>query len=173
MYPEPELIAVGRTGKVHGVKGELELYLTVAPQLLVPGTSHLFIDVQGLPVPFAVQSLRPKGEVALLVKLVEVGTVEQARAYRNATVYLPATDLDGQETEFTWAHFIGFTLYDQHDTLVGTVTEVDDTTQNILFTLQTAAGKTLLVPVNEALIQDINPRQQTLTVLIPDGLYTL
>ena len=172
LFTEPTLLRVGQTGKVHGVKGELELYLTVSESLLCAHRPFLFVAVDGLPVPFRVEALRSKG-AALLVQLRGVDTVEAAKRYRNSPVFLPDSYLADQQAEFTWEHFLEFTVLDPRGVPVGVVTEVNDATQNILFEVETPQGHRFLLPVQEELIQDIDPSRATITLVIPEGITDL
>ena len=53
------------------------------------------------------------------------------------------------------------------------VDAVDDRSANILFTLHTAEGRELMIPVHPELIHDYDAKRRELVVEIPDGLLDL
>ena len=56
---------------------------------------------------------------------------------------------------------------------IGVVDAVDDRSANILFTLHTAEGRELMIPVHPELIHDYDAKRRELVVEIPDGLLDL
>ena len=74
----------------------------------------------------------------------------------------------GEDEEYTWRYFTGFALYDEKAGLIGNIDSVDESTQNILFQV----GKRL-IPAAEEWITDINHKERTIQMSLPDGLLDL
>lgn len=69
----------------------------------------------------------------------------------------------------SWAEIIGFQLIDANTGItVGTITGIDDTTENFLFEVGS-----MLIPAARELITDVDTQSHTITVNIPDGILTL
>lgn len=69
--------------------------------------------------------------------------------------------------------FIGFTVTDEREHIVGVVTGVDDTTSNILFTIRNEEGKEYLIPVADELITYVDAASKKIGITIPEGLIDL
>ena len=67
---------------------------------------------------------------------------------------------------------IAYTLVDAKQGVLGPVTQVDDSTQNVLLSVE-RDGEELLLPAVEAWIEEIDPQQRRLVVTLPEGLLDL
>jgi 1-deoxy-D-xylulose 5-phosphate reductoisomerase len=56
---------------------------------------------------------------------------------------------------------------------LGVIKEVDDSTVNVLFSIENEQGKQLLVPAQNELISDIDYQTRTITFDLPEGLVTI
>ena len=76
------------------------------------------------------------------------------------------------ESDFTLDYFIGFTITDSHAGTLGTITAVDDSTENVLFVVD-HKGDELLIPANDDFITQIDSENQTIHMQLPEGLIGL
>lgn len=173
-----EVYPIGRIGKPHGVKGEVNFFFhdDVFDQV---DADYLIIETDGILVPFFIEEYRFRSDDLLLLKLDGIDTQEQARELTNCTVYFeraktPQPDTTDSSPQIPTHSLIGFSIIDA-DTQrpVGTVKGIDDSTINTLFEVETPSGDTALIPANEQLISDINPSQLTIVMQIPQGLLAL
>lgn len=171
-YTEPTLFLAGKTGKPHGVKGELSASLTIDGAVLLDQKPFLFLEEDGLPIPYRLSQIREKGQSYLLT-LDGIDSIEKAQPYTQANIYLPAELLDSNQVSYTWDHFEGFQLFDQDRHAVGTIDYIDDSTANLLCHVTTPEDRHLLIPIHEDLIQEIDTLHRTIAVQIPDGLLSL
>lgn len=72
-----------------------------------------------------------------------------------------------------WSNFTGFSVFlkDVEGT-VGTISHVDDSTANVLSTIDMASGEEL-VPAVEEFIVDVDYASRRLTLDLPEGLLDL
>ena len=56
---------------------------------------------------------------------------------------------------------------------MGKVIEVNDTTANILFSVETPSLKVLLIPIADDLVQSVDALSKEIYVSIPEGLMEL
>ena len=82
------------------------------------------------------------------------------------------TYFDDPDAELT-ADFVGFRIVDSSLGEIGTVTDIDDTTANVLFVVGTDAGDTVYIPVAEEFIDAIDDDRQVIETTLPDGLVDL
>lgn len=170
MIKAEDVFKIGRFAKPHGVKGEISL-LTTSDLFDEAEDPYIVCDIDGILVPFFIEEYRYKSDNVMLLKLEGVDTEEAAREFVNLDVYYP---LDGVEEEtlvgdMTWDGFIGYTVKDQTQSLLGKITEIDESTINILLHIERDGGE-LLFPAAEELIVDVNHSDKEITVALPDGL---
>lgn len=174
-YSAPSLLKVGSLGKSHGVKGEINFYTTMDPEnfvaLVEEQTVYLFVSIDNLTVPYAVESVRTKGNDALLVTLQGIEQRDAADSLAGLEVFLE-THLIEQQEELETAFLSGFTLYDSQRNLVGTILSVDDQTANILLVVEPvdSSAEELLIPIADELIVDIDLSAKSIVLEIPQGL---
>lgn len=172
MITKDEIIEIGKFQKTHALKGELNALLDVDEDYAADG-HPLIVEMDGIFVPFYAESVRPKGAESCLVKLKDVDSQEVAQQFVNKPVYALRSELvnyyDVPEDEIV-ADFVGFKIVDRHLGEVGTVTDIDDTTANVLFVVERPDGGTVLIPVADEFIEGIDTDAKLIHTSLPDGL---
>lgn len=174
MLMKEDLTLIGTVGRKHGTRGEVRLQLLrdiVNTEGDVPDC--LFIELEGLPVPFFIDEWRERGTDALLVKFDDVDSDSQASALTGNNLYALTKDLDDDNMIRSWQAFKDYTVEDENGTNVGKVNSVDDRNDNILLYVTTPNGSEVILPLHEDLVRDINHQAHTLRLAIPEGLLTL
>lgn len=172
---QPELMAIGTLGRPHAIHGELNALLTMDYESLaehVEGDDSpifLFIEIEGLPVPYRLEAVRPKGEGRVLLSLAGIDSKEAALALSGQKVLIESA-LVGESDQFLPTHLVGFVLYDEKERVVGTITRVDDSTLNILLEVTKEDGDTLLVPLADELIRYLELEKRIIGMQLPEGL---
>ena len=149
MIREEEVFKIGQFAKPHGIKGELSL-VTNSDVLEDAEDPYIVCEMDGILVPFFVEDFRYKTDTVVLVKLDE-------------------EDLVG---DMTWDSFIGYTVTDVQKGYLGEITDVDETTINVLLRVD-HKGEELLIPAVEELITEADHEARSLTVSLPEGLIDL
>ncbi len=167
-----QYICVGRTGKTHGVEGELKFFIEEEFFDDFLDAPAIFISVAGKPAPFFIKSFR--GENNLIVKLEDVDTREAAQQMAGAEVFLRETDIasgsGGSQPDFSYLE--GFIITDREAGELGPIEEVAEFPQQLMAIL-TYQGKELLIPLNDAFILNINERTRRIEMDLPEGLLGL
>lgn len=173
MIREEEVFKIGQFAKPHGIKGEISL-VTNSDVLEDAEDPYLVCEMDGILVPFFVEEFRYKTDTVTLVKLEGVDSEVDARMFVNKEVFysLDAVDEDDLVGDMTWDSFIGYTVVDERHGSLGKVTGVDESTINVLLSVD-HDGEELLIPAAEELITDADHEARRLTVLLPDGLLDL
>ncbi len=154
--------------KPHGVSGELS-FTFQDDSFDREDVDFLVLLLDGIFVPFFIESYRFRSDNAAILKLEDIDTAEQARRFTNTEVYLPKHQAIEREEIETWNFFEGFRVIDTVHGELGTVVHVDESTMNVLFYIDTPDGE-LLLPAHEEFILDVNREEKYLTVAVPDGL---
>ena len=172
MIRQDEVYKIGKIGKAHGVKGEVTLRFTDDVFDRVDA-EYLTLNVDGILVPFFMDEYRFRSDETALVKFCDIDTVERASELTGCDVFFPRSLAPVDDEEMTWSQIVGYTLIDVDDDgkekEVGRIDDVDDSTDNVLLTLD--GGQ--LVPAAYDLIADIDHDSRKLYMNLPDGILDL
>ncbi|NDV59003.1 ribosome maturation factor RimM [Bacteroides sp. 519] len=173
MIREEEVYKIGMFNKPHGIHGELSFTFTDDIFDRVDN-DYLVCLLDGIFVPFFIEEYRFRSDTTALIKLEGIETAEKARMFTNIDVYFPVKFVDEQtaDEDLTWNFFKGFHVTDIQAGNLGKLTDVDESTQNVLFVVD-YQGKELLIPAQEEFIVEIDKMHRTLTVDLPEGLLSL
>lgn len=173
MIAEESVYKVGSLTRVHGLKGEISFAFTDDVWDRVDA-DYLVLRVDGILVPFFLEEYRFRSDSVALLKFVDIDNADDALPYVGCDVYFPfdLTPEDAPE-DLRWSNFTGFSVFlkDVEGT-VGTISHVDDSTANVLFTIDMASGEEL-VPAVEEFIVDVDYASRRLTLDLPEGLLDL
>lgn len=168
MIKKEEVFKIGVINKPHGVKGEVSFTFTDDIFDRVD-CEYLILLLDGILVPFFMEGYRFRSDNSALVKFEDIDTAEQARRFTNVEVYFPKKYMDEQEDVTSWNFFTGFRVEDVRHGYLGEITNVDDSTLNVLFVIE-KDGEELLLPAHEEFILDIDRKRKVMKVDVPDGL---
>lgn len=175
MISRSDIQPVGKFLKPHGVNGEISV-MRDFDELDFNDYTCVIVDVDGIFVPFFLESVRPKGAETDLVTIEGVTDEYKASRLANKTVYvlrsqIPEEDDSSEESDGFYAEdFIGYDILLSGSGVFGKITGIDDSTANYLFIVETPDGKNLLIPVADEFVSDIDPDKKTITMVLPDGL---
>ena len=169
MIKEEEVYKIGIINKPHGIHGELSF--TFDDDIFDRvDADHIVCLMDGILVPFFIESYRFRSDSSALIKLEGVDDEQQARRFTNTEVFFPKKHAEGTEDEdLTWAYFTGFIIKDVKEGEIGKVTDVDDSTINTLFVVD-QNGKELLIPAQEDFIVNLDREARIITMDLPSGL---
>ncbi len=166
MIRQEEVYKIGRLGKAHGVKGEVSFQFD-DDVFDRTDADYLILDIDGILVPFFMEEYRFRSDALALVKFCDVDTQERASELTGSNVYFPRALAEDEEGMPSLASLTGFDLVEAKDGIrVGTIATIDDSTANLLFELEDGR----LIPASDDLITDINIKERTIKMEIPEGL---
>ena len=119
----------------------------------------LFIEFDGLPVPFFVESISGRGSSKYVVHLTDVDSQADAEEIVGRAVY---ADVEFEEEEDE--DFSGWTLYDR-ERRVGEISGMEPIPGNPCLIVGEA-----LVPLNEDFLLEADPEKKILRLDLPEGL---
>ena len=119
----------------------------------------VFIEFDGLPVPFFIQDLQQRGNSKAIIHLNDIDSLADAEEVVGRALYI-----EGEWEEEEEMDFIGWTLLNRGER-VGTVTGMEPIPGNLCLYV----GETL-VPLHPDLILSADPAARTLDLDLPDGL---
>lgn len=162
---------LGLIVRKHSYKGEVVIKLDTDEPQLYQELDSVFIEINNKLLPFFIENtLLQKGN-QLRVNFEDVKSEQDADQLLKKPVYLPLTMLPKLEgNKFYYHEVIGFNVIDKQFGNVGKIKSINDTTAQVLFVLENADKKEILIPmINEFLIT-VNRDKKEIHVKTPEGL---
>lgn len=175
---------IGKFRRTHALRGELnaEFYDELSVEQLMQ-LVFLIVEIDGIPTPFRIESIRPKGAVTMLVKLAGVDDADNAATFINKPIYADESALDAccsdedrveDDEEGVYAQELtGYKAVDSQGNNIGVVENVDTSTANPLLEIESVGGQKILIPVNGPFIQYIDLNTKVVIIDAPDELLGL
>ena len=158
---------IGQVLKSNGRDGELLVGFTgIAPEE-IDLEEPVFIEFDGLPVPFYFEAFSQRGNSRALVRLTGVHNLTDADELAGAVLYAEDDLYEDEDEDLT-----GWTVLDADGNRVGTVSAHEDIPGNPCIWVETGHGESLL-PLREELVLEVNETEKTLRMEIPEGLLDL
>jgi 16S rRNA processing protein RimM len=158
---------IGQVLKSNGRDGELLVSFSgIAPEE-IDLEEPVFIEFDGLPVPFYFEAFSQRGNTRALVRLTGVHDLTDADELAGAVLYAEDDLYEDEEEDLT-----GWTVLDADGERVGVVSAHEDIPGNPCIWVETGHGECLL-PLREELVLDVDEKEKTLRMEIPEGLLDL
>ncbi|MDE5705190.1 ribosome maturation factor RimM [Muribaculum sp.] len=173
------LTPIGRLGKPHGINGEINAYLDV--DIDIESLKRIILLIDGIYVPFFIASMRQKRSDTYIMALDDINNEREAAELTNHPLYVLTSDniiieddTDGDDRGLYASDLIGFKVIDD-DTqqTVGEITDIDDSTENVLFIISTPSSATVYLPVADEFITEIDTDSHILRMSLPEGILDL
>jgi 16S rRNA processing protein RimM len=170
MISEKDIIKIGSTQKPYGIKGEIVILFS-REEFAEADSEYYFLMIDGIPVPFFIEEFTFTTDRSASVKFEDIEDEKDASKYLNLDVYIPRSILteENPEIEESWHLFVGYDIVDQSGNMIGTISDVDDSTLNVLFILS-KDDKELLIPATEDFIIMIDDENKVIEMNLPEGL---
>ena len=161
------MLRVAQVLKSNGTDGELLVsFFDVAPEDM-DLQEPVFIEFDGLPVPFYFESFTPRGNNRALVRLTGVRSLKDADELAGQSVYADYFEEEEEED------LVGWMVCNAEGQTVGTVVDYEDIPGNLCLWVERPDGEQVLLPFHEDLILSMEESSQTLTLSIPEGILEL
>ncbi|MBP5687193.1 MAG: 16S rRNA processing protein RimM [Muribaculaceae bacterium] len=173
MITRDEIIAIGKFNKTHGINGEISATIN-APGVVLDNCSCIVCDIDGIFVPFFVKEFRNKSQEVFLLTIDDINNDQDAAMLVNKDIYVKRDEYNGvleDEDQVPVDFFIGFNA--EVNGLKGNIVDIDDSTANVLFVIETTNGKQVLIPAVEEFIVDFNSKERIIKMEVPGDLLDL
>lgn len=169
MLRREDFTYLGKFLKPHGTKGEISLQSDGFT--LDESCDFVACDIDGILVPFFIEEMRTKNHDTMIVKIERMESADEVRFLTNRSAYIPREWVEESE-ELSWSYFHGFTAVDEKAGVIGTITDIDDSTINTLFVIE-KNGEEILIPAQEEFITGIDHKKREIRFNLPEGLVSL
>ena len=148
--------------KSWGAAGEVVLSRTADDPQDLNVQEPVFIEFDGLPVPFFFESVQDKGN-RFIVKFEDIDSLSEAEELVGREVRFAGEDEEAEDT------LVGLKVRDSRSRrIVGEIVDFSDYGGNIVLTVDTPDLGEVLIPLHEELIVGIHG--EVITLDIPEGL---
>lgn len=168
MIEPREVIKIGKVTKTHGVSGELSCTF-INDIFGEDDAPYLVADIDGIFVPFFIEEYRFKSDVTALIKFEDIDDTDSAKLLLGRELYFPMKYLSDEDVNNFGEGLVGYKIY-SNKSLIGTVSAVDDTTANILFSITTESGDDILIPATDDFVESIDENKREIIMSLPEGL---
>lgn len=174
MIKNEDVYLIGKLTKTHALKGEMNFQFTDDIWDRTE-SEYLICEVDGILVPFFLEEYRFRSDSTALVKFEDIDSADAAQFLVNTDVYFEKKYQDELgEDEVSLNYFIGFTMIDgDDDGIIGTITDIDDNTENWLFIVTRPDGEEVMIPAHEEFISEIKQEERQMIMDLPLGLLDL
>ena len=162
---------IAKVIKTYGADNSLIIKLIDIDFEDIDSTEPVYVNIDGLPVPFFIHPEKRKGETQAIVSLSPI-TPAIIEEIIGETVYAAYT-FEEELDEDDYSMLVGFTVSNENNETVGTVTDFIDIPANPCIEVKTENGKEVILPLSEDLIIDFLPDKHLLKLEIPEGLLHL
>lgn len=161
MITADELAPIGVFSKTHGIKGEINA--EIETDFDVDGCDYFIMDMEGIFVPFFIETLRFRSDTTAIVKFEDIDTEKEVRPFTGKTIYIKKELLE-DDSEQT-LNIFGYAILNEQGNVIGKVDDIDTTTINTLI----ISGDNM-IPLAAVEIIDVNHKLHTITLQLPEGL---
>ena len=163
------MLQIAKILKSHGTDGGLLIGVRDIEVGQIDLQEPVFIEFDGLPVPFFIQDLQPRGTSKAVIHLNDIVSLEDAEEVVGRSVYIEGEWEEEDETDFT-----GWTLLCRGER-VGTVSGMEPIPGNLCLYVRPSQplGDTpdeVLVHLHPDLVISVDEEQQLLDLDLPAGL---
>ena len=158
------MLRIAQVLKSNGTEGELLIsFFDVAPED-IDLQEPVYIEFDGLPVPFYFESFTQRGTNRALVRLTGVRSLKDADELAGKAIL---ADYFEEEDENS---LTGWTVVDESIGIVGVVSDYEEIPGNTCIWVKRPDGQEVLLPLHEDLIQWVDQASRQISLTIPEGL---
>jgi 16S rRNA processing protein RimM len=165
-----DLILFGLILKTHGIEGHLVLKLYVLPENELKENEPVFIEIDGIPVPFFIREFRILSEESALLLTDSEYTPVPVTDLINCPVFLKRHLIaEPREKAVNNEDLKGFRVVDERHGDQGIVREIVEYSGNTLMVVD-FEDREILIPFHEDIISFIDFENRLIEILAPEGL---
>ena len=156
------MLRIGQVLKSDGKDGGLVVSFPEIDPEEIDLQEPVFIEFDGLPVPFYIESFTRRGQNRALVHLTGIHSLEDAEEVAGAALWADYFEEEEEED------LIGWKVVDENGTPVGAVADYEEIPGNTCLWVTLPDGKEVLLPFHEDLVLGLEGG--VLRLRIPEGL---
>lgn len=168
-FDKNTLAEYGYLKKTNGISGELTLNTNdgFGESDVMP--DFLFLEIEGLPVPFKIESFRWRADETCVLKFRYVDSKEEAQKYTGCRV-LSEVEMQAGDDGFNPFFMKGYALFDQNKHEIGQIEMINDYGGNLVLSVNHQNAE-VLVPFHADLLLSVDQEAKRVVLNIASGLF--
>lgn len=164
---------VGEIANTHGIRGEVKVYPTTDDVKRFKKLKTCTLDTEKGEIELHVESCKFFKQFTIL-KFKEFNDINEVERYKHCGLYVDREHaVKLQRDEYYIADLIGITVYNEDDTVLGTLKDVIETGANDVYLVKMEDGRELMIPALKECILDVDIENGRMKVHLLKGLLEL
>ncbi len=159
---------LGSVIKTKGISGEVVIRTKITTIGISEDQKYVMIKIDGLLVPFFIDSWQNLSNNAIILKFRDISTKEKAERLKDREIWLPRNELKNALMKPADNDLSGYKVIDVSDGFIGRTTGILEIPGNDLLRSE-YREREILLPIQEGIILEINPDKKLIRVDLPDG----
>jgi 16S rRNA processing protein RimM len=173
MINKDNCILLGTLTKAYGVRGSFLLRGRNLKAEDINEKASVFVEIDGLLVPFFVEDFLIKSPDAVILKFEGIDSETKAKEFSGLFVYKIQEHIERKSGTVRESPDIrNYRVLDKQLGFVGLVLKIIDLTNNPLLVLK-KEERQYFVPVHDDLILEVNDKEKVIRINAPDGLFDI
>ena len=170
MFKKENFSLIGSLAKTHGVHGALILKLTGLNPEDIPDIESVFINVDGLMVPYFISQLSDRDQSSMIIMFDDIDSKDKAEEFTGCEIFVQADLLNKSAGKHKIINDItGYKVADKKYGDIGQIKDIINIHNNPL--LRVRSGKQeYLIPFHNDFVVDKNHKLKTIYTCLPNGL---
>ena len=166
-------ILLGRISKVYGHDGTVNIRLEKKFIEKIPLMESVFLEVEGKPVPFLIESSDYPGGDILRLKFDGYNSIEKVSEFTGCRVFLTENDGSIEQNHPDFHLLSGYSILLADGSLLGTINSIIENPGQMLAAVQVKGKKEIYIPLHEDLITSVDQKRRQIIMDLPEGLTEL
>ena len=164
---------VGTIFKIHGYKGDLNIYNDNAISFNFSKLAYFFIEINNDLVPYFIEKARSTKPNVILVKFEDIDSEKEAKKIHKKRIYLPKEWIPQEnKNNITEKKLIGYSVIDINLGDLGKVTFINSkTAQQLIYVRKDE--KEFCFPMHKKFVKEVNSKKRIMKVEIPEEILNL
>ena len=161
---------IARVLKSNGTEGGiLAGFRGISPEELEIG-EPVFIYFDGLPVPFFITGLTPRGTSKAIITFDGVNCLKDSEELVGKDIFIDGDLLENASGDDSPEALVGWTVLDERGGKLGEISGFEDIPGNPCIYIRRPSGEEILAPLHEDFILALDPDERCITLELPAGL---
>lgn len=164
---------VGEIANTHGLRGEVKVYPTTDDVKRFKKLKECTLDTGREEIELHVESCKFFKQFAIL-KFKEFNDINEVEKYKHCGLYVNREHaVTLKKDEYYIADLVGITVYNEDETVLGTLKDVIETGANDVYLVEMENDRELMIPALKECILEVDIEKGTMRVHLMDGLLDL
>jgi 16S rRNA processing protein RimM len=173
MIRKEDNLLLGTITRSHGTKGSVLLRLRNIKPEDIKKRESVFVDVDGLLVPFFIDEFKTATNDSVILKFGNIDSETEARSFAGSEVFISPHQIKiSRKSKAEINSLKGYTVIDKKLGFIGKAGEMAGISNNPLIEIVHGGGKWLL-PFHEDIILEINVQKREILIEAPEGLFEI